>query len=259
MEKWQDQGLILELRPHGESGAIVSALTENHGRTAGYVRGAGGSRMRGTLEPGNLVDINWQTRVEGNLGTFTLELSKSHAALFMQDALKLAALQSACALCDQALPEGEGHPGLFYGLEALLQTLDSEIWGAAYVMWEIALLKELGFALQLTECAGGGDAAQLAYVSPKTGRAVSLQAGEPYKDKLLALPGFLKPGGALDTEDDILTGLKLTGYFLQHWAFAHHSRGVPENRLRFQLRFEQHFAKTLGGTSIKTSEYATGS
>ncbi|MCB1651446.1 MAG: DNA repair protein RecO, partial [Alphaproteobacteria bacterium] len=150
MENWQDQGLILALRPHGETGAIVSILTENHGRAAGYVRGAGGTKIRGTLEPGNLVDVNWSARTEGSLGTFTLELSRNHAALFMQDSLRLSALQSACALCDQALPEHESHPGLFYGLEALLQTLESEVWGAAYIMWEIALLKELGFSLDLT-------------------------------------------------------------------------------------------------------------
>lgn len=177
MENWQDQGLILALRPHGETGAIVSILTENHGRAAGYVRGAGGTKIRGTLEPGNLVDVNWSARTEGSLGTFTLELSRNHAALFMQDSLRLSALQSACALCDQALPEHESHPGLFYGLEALLQTLESEVWGAAYIMWEIALLKELGFSLDLTKCAGGGDPAMLAYVSPKTGRAVSAEQG----------------------------------------------------------------------------------
>lgn len=244
MEQWQDQGIILGARRHGENGAVVSLLTEERGRRAGYVRGAFSSKNRGTLELGNLVDVHWQSRVEGNLGTLSLELSRGTAARFMDDALKLAALQSACALCDQGLPEGEGHPGLYQGFLALLDVLDSEIWGAAYVMWEIALLKELGFSLNLSKCAGGGSDQTLTYVSPKTGSAVSKEAGEPYKDKLLLLPGFLKPGGGPAETEDVLEGLNLTGYFLQHWAFAHHSHGIPEGRQRFHLRFAERFAKT---------------
>ncbi len=237
METWQDQGIVLAVRPHGENGAIVSLLTEAQGRHAGYVRGAQGSRMRGTLEAGNIVDAHWQARNNEDLGSLKLELARSPAAHFMQDPLKLAALQSACALCDAALPEREGHPGLFHGLQALFETLDSDVWGPAYVMWEMAFLKELGFSLKLDGCAGGGDDRNLAYVSPKTGRAVSVEAGGPYKEKLLALPGFLKPDPSGGEGEDILTGLKLTGYFLEHWAFTHHTKGVPEARLRFQERF----------------------
>lgn len=246
MEIWQDQGLVLAARPHGESGAIVSLLTENNGRHAGYVRGAHSSKMRGTLQVGSLVDVNWQSRAEGALGTFSLELSKSHAGHFMQEALKLAALQSACSLCDAALPEREGHAGLFYGLKTLFEILESDLWGPAYVMWEIALLGELGFRLELDKCAGGGDRSALVYVSPKTGRAVSEQAGAPYKEKLLSLPGFLRPGGGGGEAEEVWAGLKLTGYFLEHWVFVHHTRGVPEARVIFQDRFE----KTLGGAGI---------
>lgn len=241
MEQWQDQGIVLAVRRHGENGAVVSLLTEGQGRHAGYVRGAQGSKMRGTLEVGNLVDANWRARVADDLGSLTLELSRTPAAHFMQDALKLAALQSACALCDTALPEREGHAGLYHGLNALCDALQSEVWGAAYVMWEIALLKELGFALDLSKCAGGGDAADLAYVSPKTGRAVSAAEGAIYKDRLLPMPEFLKPGGGGMDEEDVLTGLKMTGYFLEHWVYAHHSAGPPEARLRFEARF----AKTV--------------
>ncbi len=280
MEKWQDQGIVLAVRPHGENGAVVSLLTESQGRHAGYVRGAQGSRMRGMLEAGNLVDANWQARVSDDLGAFSLELSSSPAAHFMQDALKLAALQSACVLCDAALPEREGHPGLFHGLGAFINILtgsnapsplrgegrgegDEEsdslpphpnplpqgrgdsgcLWGAAYVMWEVAFLKELGFSLDLSKCAGGGDSKDLAYVSPKTGRAVSAEAGEPYKDKLLQLPGFLSPAGGSAERSDVLRGLELTGYFLEHWAFVHHTKGMPEERLRFQVRYASNLKK----------------
>lgn len=239
MESWQDQGIVLSTRPHGESGAVVSLLTRHQGRHAGYVRGARSTRMRGTLEAGNLVDANWRARNEDDLGTLSLELSRSPSSHFMQEPLKLAALQSACALSDEALPEREGHSGLFHGLEALLETLQTDFWAPAYVMWEVAFLKELGFSLDITKCAGGGDAGTLAYISPKTGRAVSLAEGEPYKDKLLPLPGFLKPSGGASNDEEVLTGLGLTGYFLEHWVFAHHTKGVPEARLRFFDRFEK--------------------
>ncbi len=242
MEIWEDQGIVLMARPHGENGAVVSLLTENHGRHAGYVRGASSSKLRGTLEAGNLVDAAWQSRVSDGLGAFNLELVKSFGPSVMHDAARLAALQSACALCDAALPEREGHAGLFHGLIALFGTLESDVWGAAYVMWEIAFLRELGFSLDLRSCAGGGDAGRLAYVSPKTGRAVSYEAGEPYKDKLLPLPAFLKPNGGPAEDEDVETGLALTGYFLEHWAFSHHTQGIPEARLRLAARIKRREA-----------------
>jgi len=214
-------------------------MTSAEGRCAGYVRGARGTKMRGTLEQGNIVDANWSSRVEDGLGTYQLELSKSHAAVFMQDPLKLGALQSACALVDAALPEREVHSGIYHGLAALFDVLESEIWGAAYVMWEIAFLKELGFSLDLTSCAGGGEGA-LVYVSPKTGRAVSQAAGAPYKGKLLDLPGFLIGEGAADA-GAVHDGLKMTGHFMEHWVFNHHTKGVPEARLMFAERFGKSF------------------
>lgn len=235
---------MLSARSHGEGGAIVSLLTENNGRHAGYVRGAHSSKMRGILEPGNLVGVNWSARIEGNLGTYKLEQDRYLASGLIDDPLKLGALLAACSLCDAALPEREGHAGLFHGFFALMEAMDGEIWGAAYVLWEIALLKELGFGLNLTRCAGGGDAAKLAYVSPKSGHAVSEQAGEPYKDKLLPLPSFLKPEKGGVTPDEVLKGIVLTGYFLEHWVFTHHSKGVPEERLRFQERFTKSCEKT---------------
>lgn len=238
MERWEDQGIVLSVKGHGENGAIVSLLSENHGRHAGYVRGIRSSKMRGLAEPGNLVEANWQARVSDDLGSYTLEPLKSFGPLYMSDPLRLAAIQSACALCDTALPEREGHAGLFHGLLTLLDMLGEEFWVAAYIMWEISFLRELGFSLDLTKCAGGGDNNDLAFVSPKTGRAVSRLAGEPYKDKLLYLPAFLSGGVHEITEADLLAGLELTGYFLEHWAYTHHTRGVPEQRLRLYSRIQ---------------------
>ncbi len=251
MEQWQDQSVVLAARGHGENGAVVSLLTRSNGRQAGYVRGASSSKNRGTLEIGNIVDANWRARTSDSLGSLTLELSRSTAARVMQDALKLSALQAACGLCDQAVPEKEGHEGLYDGFLALLEILESDVWAAGYIMWEIALLRELGFSLDLSSCAGGGDDQTLAYVSPKTGRAVSYNAGEPYKDKLLPLPGFLKPNGGPADPEDIITGLQLTQFFLNHWVFAHHNRGLPEARIRLALRFAESFAKTEGSSSIR--------
>lgn len=254
MERFQDQGFVLSARAHGEHGAIVSLLTEGHGRVPGYVRGGQGSKLRGSLEVGNLVDVTWQSRTYDGLGAFTLELSKNVSAHLLQEPLRLAALQSACALCERALPEREAHAGLYHGLAALFETLESDVWGAASVMWEIALLKELGFSLDLTRCASGNGDENLIYVSPKTGKAVSASAGAPYKGKLLALPGFLRPGGGDADERAVYDGLRMTGHFLDTYVFTHHSHGVPDAR----LIFEQRFAKTIDTQSIEENAYGTG-
>ncbi|PZQ45414.1 MAG: DNA repair protein RecO [Micavibrio aeruginosavorus] len=242
MEQWRDQGFVLSVRPHGEGGAIVAVLTENHGRHAGYVHGAQSSSKRGLLQPGTLLSIDWRSRVADQLGSMTLEQERGLPHGILDDALKLSALLAACALCDTALPEREGHPGLFHGFETMMNMMDQDIWGAAYIYWEIALLKELGYGLDFSKCAGGGDSKTLAYMSPRTGRAVSYAAAEPYKDKLLELPNFLKPNGGPLDEEEIYKGIKMTGHFLDQWVFAHHTKGVPDPRLRFESRYAKYVA-----------------
>lgn len=242
MDIWKDQGIILSVRPHGENGAVVAVLTEQHGRHMGYVRGAHSSRIRGILQVGNLVSASWSSRLSDSMGTFELEMQEALAASVMDDSLRLGALLSACALCDAALPERESHCGLFYGMLALLQTLETENWAATYVMWEIAFLRELGFGIDLTKCVVSGTAKNLTHISPKSGRAVSARAAEPYLDKLLALPHFLRPERSGGDDADVLTGLQMTAYFLEHWAFVHHTQGLPESRVRFQERFARHCA-----------------
>lgn len=238
MESWRDQGIVLSVRPHGEGGAVVNLLTEEYGRHAGYVRGVGSAKNRGIIEPGNLVSAAWSSRVSDQLGFFVIEPQRAITGPLMGDPLRLSALISACSLCDAALPEREAHPGLFHGLLALLDTLGGEEWGPAYIFWEIAFMRELGFGLDLRKCAGGGDVSTLAYISPKSGRAVSLAQAEPYKDKLIPLPDFLKPGGSDTSPQEILRGLKMNAHFLEHWVFAQSARGMPEPRLRFQARLE---------------------
>ncbi len=245
MEQWTDQAIVLSARAHGEGGAVVALLTENNGRHAGYVHGGMSSSKRGMLQVGTQVQADWSARVSDSLGAYTLEAEQGLSIEILDNSLKLSALQSACSLCDVALPEREGHAGLYHGLKALMDIMADETlgdqWRAAYVMWEISLLRELGFHLELDKCAGGGDVQDLCYVSPKTGRAVSKAQGEIYKEKLLVMPNFLRPNSAreeVDLHEDVALGLKMTGYFLEHWVFNHHTKGVPETRLLFQSRFE---------------------
>lgn len=247
MEHWSDQGIVLNARAHGEGGAIISLLTENNGRHAGYMHGGSSSKKRHLTEAGTIVKAEWQARLNENLGTFHFEIDQALPGDILSHSLKLAALQSACTLCHEALPEREGHGGLFHGLIALMESMEGDYWGVSYVMWEIQLLRELGFHLELDKCAGQGDAQTLTHVSPKTGRSVSAEQAEPYKDKLLELPNFLRPEGVRVGEvadaSDIFKGLEMTGYFLEHWAFTHHTQGVPSTRLLFKERFEKSFSQ----------------
>ncbi len=252
MESWSDNGIVLHARPHGENGAVVILMTENYGRFAAYLHGATSSKNKVFLEPGTHVQADWQAKSSDQLGHFKLEQHKNWAGNFMDDRLRLSALISACHLCERALAERESHPEIYNGLLALFEGLETDFWGASYVMWEKALLKELGFALDLSRCAGGGSSDELTYVSPKSGRAVSKSAGEIYKEKLLELPEFLKSGNRnadkMGQAEDVYTGLKLTGYFLENWVFAQHSQGIPEAR----LRFEEQFAKKNDVSVIQT-------
>ena len=236
MIEWQDKGIILSLRPHGETGGIASILTENHGRAMGYVYGATSSRSRGVLEIGNIVSCAWQAKDAGQLGKFALEPEKSYVADVMDDPVRLTALQAACALADKTLPENERHPAVFEGMKALLASFSADIWPAAYIFWEIGLLRELGFGLDLSKCVSTGVVDDLVYVSPKSGCAVSAAAGEIYKEKLLALPPFLR-GEARMEPSDILDGLKLTGHFLLHRVFYQAHATLPEPRLRLAEKF----------------------
>lgn len=249
METWDDHAIILSAYQHGESGAVVSCLTSGHGRQKGYLNGAVSKRNRALIEPGSHVEVSWQARTTDQLGRFTIEPAGGlGASSLLDEPLKLAALQSACALCEQALPDRDGHAGLYHGFLALLDALQEDHWGVSYVVWEMALLKELGFGLDLSRCAGGGEANDIAYMSPKSGCAVSLEKGEPYKHKLLHLPEFLKRSSQshnlLGSDEDVYTGIKMTGFFFENWVFAQHSQGIPPARLRFAARFAKHIGLT---------------
>jgi DNA repair protein RecO (recombination protein O) len=185
------------------------------------------------LQIGNHVDVTWKARLADNLGHFGTELRRGFAAPLMEDAAALAAITSLASLM-RLLPERDPHPNLFEVTLFVLGYLDdAEVWPALLVRWEMALLDELGFGIDLSSCAATGATAELVYVSPRSGRAVSAEAGEPYKDRLLALPGFLRPGATGPvSRDDVLAGLALTGYFLESRALAPHGLAIPEARGR---------------------------
>lgn len=234
--EWADEGVVVAVRRLGESGIVADVLTREHGRHAGLVHGGAGKEKRGILQPGNRVRVWWRGRLAEQLGTYRVEPVRAHAAELFDDPGRLAALVSACALCEVALPERQPHAAAHAALVALLEALRSEAWPSVYVHWELALLRDLGYGLDLTRCAATGVNDGLAFVSPKTGRAVSLSAGEPYRDKLLELPRFLVEGGEGDRAG-IFAGLRLAGFFLDRHVLAPHHAALPAARARLVDRF----------------------
>jgi len=229
---WTDDGIVLSARRHGENALIVTLLTREHGRHAGLVRGGASARNRGLYQPGNRLAVSWRARLSEHLGSFSCELQRSWAARLMQAPLPLLALSAATALLDSALPERAPVPGLFESVEELIVSLDGPGWPIGYIRWELALLAELGFGLDLSACAATGEVEGLVYVSPKSGRAVSAAAGRVYRDRLLALPGFLLAQESEASAEDICAGLKLTGYFLAKYVLADTKDGLPQARQR---------------------------
>ncbi|MGK9165335.1 DNA repair protein RecO [Inquilinus limosus] len=226
---WRDDGIVLSVRPHGEAALIVGLLTREHGRHLGVVHG---QRRRAQLPPGTLVSAQWRGRLAEHLGTYTLEVDRTPAAAIMDQPLRLLALVSACAMLDAALAERQPLPAVFDGTLAFLDTLPTPHWDAAYVQWEVGLLGTLGFGLDVSRCAVTGTNDQLAFISPRTGRAVSLSAAGPYRDRLLPLPGFLI-GREPATPAAVADGLALTGHFIERHLFAQAGKAPPEARARF--------------------------
>ncbi len=221
---WRDEGALLTVRRHGESAAIIEVFTPEHGRHAGVVRGGGSRRMAPVLQPGAQLSVEWRARLEEHLGAFRVEPLRSRAAAMMSDRRAPAAMASVAALLTAYLPEREAHPALYAQTVHLLDALgEAADWPHLYAAWELALLGELGFGLDLTACAATGSAEELVYVSPKSGAAVSREAGAPYRDRMLPLPGFL-----VGREDGTMAeALRLTGYFLQHRAAAAFGKAAP--------------------------------
>ncbi|MEM9798489.1 MAG: DNA repair protein RecO [Pseudomonadota bacterium] len=231
--EWRDTGLVLSARRHGENAAILEVLTGAHGRHLGVVHGGVSKRKAPMLQVGNQVQVVWKARLEDQLGTFTIEPVRSRSAAILGDPLRLTALSAVCALCGFALPEREVLPDFQARTESLVDAIETgEGWLHDYVFWELALLDVTGFRLDLSTCAAGGGANDLAYVSPKTGRAVSRAGAGQWADRLLPLPSMLLGGVA--TPEGAMAALELTGHFLeQKLAAALGNRPLPAARARF--------------------------
>jgi len=230
--EWREEAIVLGAKRHGETSAIVDVLTRRHGRHAGLVRSGRSKRMRPVLQQGNIVEVNWKARLEEHLGSFTIEPIAMNAALVMDEPMRLAGLTTLTALCG-LLPEREPHAELYEAGKLILSNMEhDEIWPALLTRWEAGLLDSLGFGLDLSVCASTGQSQGLIYVSPKSGRAVSQQAGEPYKTRLLALPKFFLGDSSDISTQNLIDGFELTGYFLHRHITGPRGIELPDSRER---------------------------
>lgn len=245
--EWSDAGIILGVRRHGEAGAIVELLTREHGRHLGLVRGGASSRMRPLLQPGNSVLAVWRARLDEHLGTYQLEGTRMRAATLLASSHAVYGVTHLAALA-RLLPERDPHEDIFAMLERILDDFD-EVGGAAVhlIRFELAMLAELGFGLDLSACAATGATSELIYVSPKSGSAVSRGAGEPWRDKLLRLPAFLRENDGADegwSDQDLHHGFELTGRFLLRNVLEPRGQGHSEARAGFINAVSRHLARS---------------
>lgn len=229
--EWRDQGAVLSMRLHGETSAIIEVFTAAHGRHAGVVRGGASRRMAATLQPGTQVEVVWRARLDEQIGSYQVEPLQSRAGV-MADRMALAGLNAICAMLHVALPEREAHPQLYRASIGLLDALQAPAWVPDYLRWEMQLLEELGFALDLTRCAITGSREDLAFVSPKTGRAVNRDAAGDWAARLLPLPPVLLGQGPASPAE-LAQGFALTGHFLNRSLQPMlNGRPLPEARAR---------------------------
>ncbi len=230
--EWRDEGIIIGLKRHGESSAIVEVMTRAHGRHLGIVKGGRSQRMQMVLQPGNSAECVWRARIEEHLGTYAIEVTRSRAADIMATPLALHGINLLGHLL-RLLPERDPHPALFETIEVMMDHLgDQAISPALMVRFELAILSELGFGLDLTCCAATGRTDDLIYVSPKSGRAVSREAGAPWRDRLLTLPDFMVADELLSPLEtpQIREGFALTGFFLERDVFGPRGMQTPDCR-----------------------------
>jgi DNA repair protein RecO (recombination protein O) len=230
---WSDEGVIVSLRGHGETSAIIEVLTATHGRHAGIVRGGASRKMKPVLQPGTQVTVDWHARLEEHLGTFRVEPLRSRTRV-LSDRAALAALGAVCALVRFAFPERMELPQLYAVTVDLMERMEAdENWAVHYALWEKELLDGLGYGLDLSDCAVTGSVEDLVWVSPKSGHAVSRGAGQEWQDRLLPLPPFLRDATTQARAAEVMDALKTTGYFMERWlAPALGDRPVPEARMR---------------------------
>lgn len=241
--QWTDDGIVLGSRRHGEASAIVELMTREHGRHLGLVRGGASTRLRPVLQPGNTLRAVWRARLDEHLGNYTVETMRVHAASTFAASHVVYGVTHLAALC-RLLPERDPHREVYDALVVALDALDDALAAAtALARFEMQILTELGFGLDLTACAATGQASDLDFVSPKSGRAVSRQAGEPWRDKLLRLPAFLSRAEGPSLAD-LADGFALTGFFLTQHVLQPRGLAFSEARDRF-------IASVLGQRTVR--------
>lgn len=230
--QWEADALVLAARSHGESSAIIDVFTRDHGRFGGLVRGGNSRRQRPILQPGNMITATWRARLSEHLGVMTVDAGRAYAAEAMSDQVLLAGLSSLCALM-QVTAERQAYPRLYDTVQLVLGEMeDRNVWLAVLARFEMALLDEVGFGLDLSCCAATGATEDLAYVSPRSGRAVSHDAAQPYLDKMFALPRFLLDATADAEKGDIIDAFKLLGHFLERRVYLPNGMKMPAARMR---------------------------
>ena len=231
--EWVDEAIVLGVKRHGETSIILELMTHAHGRHLGLVRGGSGPRLRGILQPGNAVRATWRARLDEHLGHYLVEAENLRAAGFMDKAHALHGVTHLAALC-RLLAEREPHTAIYDALQTILERLeDPQAVAPMIARFELAFLAELGFGLDLAVCAATGMTDDLVFVSPRSGRAVSRAAGEPYRDKLMRLPVFLRQHSEAPAPGDLVDAFTLTGFFLDRHAFAPRGLSLPEARAHF--------------------------
>ncbi len=231
---WRDEAVILSYARHGESAALLEVFARNHGRHKGIVRGGGSRKQAPNLQPGHVVSVEYSARLEEHLGTFRMEPERSFVAQLMSDQTRLAGFQSIAALTRFSMEERDPHRGLY---RAALRWLEAEDFARAYLEWELVLLEEAGFELDLKRCAVTGQSTELSYISPKSGRAVSREAAGEWANRLLPYsPAFSENDPSVE---DIIIALEVTEYFLTHWlAKMIGKSALPDARTRFVDRLQ---------------------
>lgn len=242
--EWRDQGILIGVRKHGESSAIIDVLTQTHGRHSGIVRGGAGRKLAPLLQQGANLDLSWRARLESHLGTFTIELNKSRTADVMSDRLMLAGLNAVCTMAQAMLAERTPCTEFYKRTYQVLDILAlRDIWPLAYVQWELDLLNEIGFGLDLESCAVTGGTEELIYISPKSGKAVSKTGAGPWADRLLPLPASLRRQGAGD-DSDVLAALQVLSYFWDNKVAANFDQTqIPSARARFIDLFQKQMER----------------
>lgn len=230
---WSDEGIIIGTRRHGESSLIVELMTPGHGRHLGLVRGGRSRAQRPMLQAGNSVHVTWRARLDEHLGNYTVEPMRQRASNFFGASHAIYGVTHLAALM-RLLPERDPHEGLFNIFEQILDRLEDAAWAAPMVArFELRILTELGFGLDLDQCAATGSTGDLIYVSPKSGRAVSRSAGEPYADRMLRLPAFMRDGKGEPEGRDLDDGFALTGFFLSRHVLEPRGQVFAEERMHF--------------------------